>query len=111
MIELLPAITKSLFHVAAGTQAVQCPGGVVCDTGLPVVGATSSNLQAALQIVFGIIGVAAVIVVVFGGFQFVTAQGDTQKVAQARKTVLYAVIGLGVAVSAEVIVTFVLDKL
>ena len=100
-----------LSHLAAGTQFVQCPGGGTCDTGLPVVGATSNNLQSAIQIVFGIIGVVAVIMVVYGGLQFVMAQGDTQSVAKARKTLMYALIGLGVSVSAEIIVTFVVDKL
>jgi hypothetical protein len=43
--------------------------------------------------------------------QLVLSQGDPKSAAQARQTIIYAVIGLVVAISAEVIVTFVIDKL
>ena len=61
-----------------------------------------------LNVVVGIIAVMAVIVVIIGGVFFVTSQGDAGKVARARNTILYGVIGLVVALLAFAIVNFVL---
>jgi hypothetical protein len=82
-----------------------------CSTGLPTAGASTSNLQGLLQIVLGIFAVIAVLVIVIESFNFVISQGDPQKVAKARSTILYALVGLVVAVSAELIVTLVLGHL
>jgi hypothetical protein len=106
MIQLLQGMFS---HVAAATA--NCGTGGTCDTGLPGTQASAANLHAALQVVFGIISVVAVIIVIIGGLQFVIALGDSQAIAKARKTIIYALVGLGISVSAEVIVTFVLNKI
>ena len=82
-----------------------------CSTGLPTVSANETTLQIALQLAFGVIGAITVIIVMFGAFKFVTANGNPQEAANARKTILFALIGLAVCVSAELIVTFVLKGL
>lgn len=69
--------------------------------------APSVYIQTGLQIVFGILGAVALLVIVLSGLRYMLAQGDPGKVAQARSTILYAVIGLVVALSAFSIVTFV----
>src|SRR5260370_35470729 len=102
-------LTPFVIHVAA-SAGVGCVNGSTCDTGLPKVNATPTNLQSGVAAVFATIGVVSVVMVVIGGLQFVLAQGDPQAVARARMTIIYAVIGLAVAVSAEVIVAFVLNK-
>ena len=81
------------------------------NTGLPSVQAGKSQVDTALQIVFGVIGAMALIFIIIGGIQFVTSQGDPQSANKARNTILYSVVGLVVALSAEVIVTFVLGKI
>lgn len=58
-----------------------------------------------------IIGIVAVVMIIFGGFQYLTSAGDPQKAGKARNTILYSVIGLLVAVFAFAIVNFVLDNL
>jgi len=56
------------------------------------------------------IGLAAVIMIMVGGFKYVTANGDSGNVSSAKNTIIYAVIGLVIAVFAQVLVKFVLDK-
>jgi len=103
-------LTYGILHMVA-TATTQCPdGGGTCDTGLPQVNATSSSLQSIMQIVIGIAGSIAVVMIVMGGLQFITAQGDPSGVAKARKTLLFAVVGLVVAILAEAIITFVVSK-
>ena len=65
----------------------------------------------AVQIFVIIIGITAVIVIVIGGFQFVTSGGNPDKVATARRMIIYAAVGLIVAALAQLIVIFVLSKL
>lgn len=67
-----------------------------------------SALQTALSIIFAISGSVALLVIVIGGFRYILAHGDSNAVAQARNTILYAVIGLVVSLAAFSIVTFVI---
>ncbi|MBQ8996570.1 hypothetical protein IJ095_00875 [Candidatus Saccharibacteria bacterium] len=58
-----------------------------------------------------IVGILAVVMVIFGGVQYTTSAGDQAKVTKAKNTILYGLIGLIVAVLAYAIVQFVIDKL
>jgi hypothetical protein len=59
--------------------------------------------------IFG--GVAAVIVLVVGGFRYVTSNGDAEQVAQAKRTIIYALIGLIVIALGSSIVNFVIFRI
>ena len=96
---------------AVATATTFCPGGGSCDTGLPTAQATSGQLQSLMQVVFGVAGGIAVVMIVVGALRFVTAQGDPQGSAQARKILVFALVGLIISLLAEAIVTFVLKKL
>ncbi|MEO5627556.1 MAG: MMCAP2_0565 family pilin-like conjugal transfer protein [Candidatus Saccharimonadales bacterium] len=72
---------------------------------------SSVQIQGVLQIVFGVTGAIALLIVTIAGFQYTLSQGDPQKTAKAKDTILYAVIGLVISMSAFGIVTFVVDKL
>lgn len=60
-----------------------------------------------MQFALGILGGIAVIMIVFGGIRFATSAGDASSVASAKKIILYAVVGLVVALLAGAIVTFI----
>lgn len=84
---------------------------ITCSTGLPQVNASTGALGTILQIVIGTLAALTVLIIVIAGYRFVEAQGDPQAVTKARSTMIYALIGLIVCVSAEVIVGFTLNKL
>lgn len=63
-----------------------------------------------INLLFFIIGVIAVIMIIIGGIRYSTSNGDSSQVQSAKNTVLYAVIGLVVAILAFAIVGFVLDR-
>jgi len=75
---------------------------------LPTINANQHTINLLLQVFFGVVGALAILFVVIGGFRYVISDGDPQKIEQAKKTILYAVIGLVVAISGEAIVTYVL---
>lgn len=57
-----------------------------------------------------IVGIVSVIMIIYGGFRYVTSGGDSGNVSSAKNTIIYAVIGLVVVALAQFIVQFVLDK-
>ncbi len=67
-------------------------------------------IKSIVDILSVIIGIIAVIFVIIGGFKFITSGGDSGKVASARSTVIYAIVGLIVVALAQVLVRFVLNK-
>lgn len=99
---------SALLRFAVDTST-SCTGSGFC-TNLPQAAGNSSNLHALLQVVFAIFGALAVLMIVIASLNFVNAEGDSSKVAKARSTIIYALVGLVVSLSAEVIVTFVLGK-
>jgi hypothetical protein len=48
--------------------------------------------------------------IIIGGLRYVAAQGNPQDASKARGTIIYAVIGLVLALAAEAIVTFTLGN-
>ena len=61
-----------------------------------------------INVIIGVVGIVSVIFIVIGGLSYVTSAGDPGKTKKAKDTILYAIIGLIVAVLAFAIVNFVL---
>ena len=78
---------------------------------LPHVAANSASIQTILGIVFGIIGALALLVITVSGLRYITSAGDPEKTAKAKNGIIYALVGLVVAISAEAIVAFVVGRL
>jgi hypothetical protein len=57
-----------------------------------------------------IIGIAAVIVLMIQGFRFIVSGGDPASINGARNGILYACVGLVVAIAAQLIVHLVIAK-
>ncbi len=80
-------------------------------TTLPNTGATGDvakdSIPEILRIVFGISGSIALLIIVISGLRYILASGDPARMAQAKKGILYAVLGLVIALSGYSIVTFV----
>lgn len=57
-----------------------------------------------------VIGAIAVIMIIYGGFRYITSGGSSEGVGAAKNTLIYAIIGLIVVALAQVIVQFVLTQ-
>lgn len=64
-------------------------------------------INALLMVLAGI----SVAMIVIGGFQFTLSNGDPARVKKARMTILYAVVGLILAVASSVIVAYISNSL
>jgi hypothetical protein len=82
-----------------------------CLTNLPQVNADGSALTTILSIVFGTISAVAMIIIIVQSLRFVLSSGEPEKAAEARKGIIYALIGLVISLSANVIVVFVLKDI
>ena len=63
-----------------------------------------------INVVLGLLGVVAVVVIILSGVQIATANGDPGKVKKGTQAIMYAVVGLIVALLAFAIVNFVLNN-
>ncbi len=56
------------------------------------------------------LGVVAVVMFIVGALKYMTSGGDANAVASAKKTILYALVGLVLTVLSQVIIRYVLYK-
>lgn len=68
-------------------------------------------LMKATNIVTIVVGIASVIMIIVGGIKYATSSGDSGNVNSAKNTILYAIIGLIIAMVARSIVGFVIGRL
>ena len=61
-----------------------------------------------VNVLLWFVGVLSVIMLIVGGLKYVLSAGDPKGVAAAKSTIIYAIIGLVVAVLAYAIVKFVI---
>ena len=63
-----------------------------------------------INVVIGVLGVVAVAVVIYGGFLFLTAQGDPGKIKKGKDSITWGIIGLIIALLSWSIINFVLSS-
>lgn len=77
-------------------------------------GNAGTNLEGTISTVVNILsaaaGVAAVIMIIIGGFRYVTSAGNAETAKNARNTLVYAVVGLIIVALAQLVVHFVLTQ-
>ena len=104
---------------AVPAMAVDCPGGLDCITeGIKNTGmentAGANNLpdvvKNIINVILYIIGVLSVAFIIYGGIKYSMSAGDAAKVKSAKDTLMYAIIGLIVAILAYAIVNFVITS-
>jgi len=64
-----------------------------------------------IRVALGFLGVVAVVIVLYGGFKWMVAGGNDEKVGEAKKLIISGIIGLAIILSAYAITTFVITNL
>ncbi|MGZ6005343.1 MAG: hypothetical protein ACXWLH_04300 [Candidatus Saccharimonadales bacterium] len=105
--------------MAIASAATPCPSG--SDPAGQVIGGikqtgndcSTSGVSNLLSTIVGIIsfvaGAAAVIMVILAGFKYITSGGDSAKIGSAKGTLIYALVGVAIAVLAQILVHFVIN--
>jgi hypothetical protein len=56
-----------------------------------------------------IVGIIAVLFIIYGGFKYITSGGDSNNVSGAKNTLIYAIVGLIIVAMAQFIVRYVFN--
>jgi predicted benzoate:H+ symporter BenE len=72
--------------------------------------AGQADITNVLSIVFAVLGGISVIMIIIGGIKYAGSQGDPAGTAKAKNTIIYAIIGVVVAIFAVTIVQFTIGK-
>lgn len=63
------------------------------------------------SVALGVIGAVSVIMLIWGGLRYIISGGDSKKITDAKNTILYAIIGLIIAILSYAIINFVLNSI
>jgi hypothetical protein len=74
-----------------------------------VIYGSNSLLVKATNFIALIAGIAATILIVIGGIQYVTSGGSPESAGNAKRTIIYSLIGIAVIVLAKFIVQYVVN--
>lgn len=64
-----------------------------------------------IRVAMGLLGIVAVVIVLIGGFTWMTAGGNEEKVGEAKKWIFAGIVGLAIILSAYAIASFVINNL
>jgi Type IV secretion system pilin len=99
----LMTVMPNYAHASTATDQIQ--------SGVNSVGGDSvslgSRIGQVVNILLYILGSIAVLMIVIGGIRYTTSNGDSSQIKGAKDTIMYAVVGLVVAIMAYAIVNFV----
>lgn len=95
---------------ALAAPADQVQGGVNSVGGNDAGGSLNDGIKNIINVLLYVIGSIAVIMIVIGGLRYVLSGGDSSSTKGAKDTILYAVVGLVVAIFAYAIVNFVVTS-
>ncbi len=96
------------FNILGNSTALTPPTATACTntrSDIPLV------LLAIIDDLLRIAGLVAVGFIIFAAFRYVTSQGNPENSAKAQNTILYALVGLVIAISAIAVVTYIGNSL
>jgi uncharacterized membrane protein YidH (DUF202 family) len=101
---------------ATGVFKNSCVAGAgdatVCkSTGADPLTTNNGIIHKATQVISVLAGIAAVLTIVWGGIQYITSEGNPEEVSKAKKTIIYAIVGIVVIVVAQSIINFVIRRI
>lgn len=111
---------KKFYNKIVGLALLTVPTTVFAQTGIePTVQPTNLPTEADFgtlltQVInwfLGLVGLIAVLMLIFGGYRYLTAGGNDDAVTKAKNTILYAIIGIVVVILSYAIVATITNAL
>lgn len=81
------------------------------DKGLNTTGGNAPVVVNVINVALGILGGLAVVMLIVGALRYVLSQGDSGKIAQAKSTIIYSVVGIVLAIFSYAIVAYIADNI
>lgn len=104
-----PAILPNNNQVAYADAKTQIQSGLKAAGG-DTKDTSGTLITKLINVMLFIIGVLSVIMIIYGGIIYVISAGDSGRVSKAKNTIMYAIVGLIVALLAYAIVNFVITR-
>lgn len=131
MLGILPGIKKGLKNMKKGLIKVavflaifslvivpQIASAITLDVGINYATATGlgtkdirETIASIINVAMGLLGIVAVVIILLGGFKWMTAAGADEKVKEAKKLLTAGVIGLVIILTAYAIANFVVASI
>jgi len=70
-----------------------------------------TTIATIINVALSLLGVVVLVIIIYGGFLWMTAGGNDEKVGEAKKWIFGGIIGLVIILSAYAIASFVITKL
>jgi hypothetical protein len=86
------------------------PQNIGGELGLPQ-GDIRVTIARIIRVAMGLIGIVMVVLIIYGGFLWMTAGGNDDQIGTAKKIITAAVIGLAIVLSAWALTNFIIDQL
>jgi len=77
----------------------------------PLPSTSPDLIENIVYVAFGVLGGISLIILVWAGMKYTLSSGDPSKTAEAKNQIIYAAIGIAVALSATSIVAFAGSRL
>ena len=103
---LVPSYVNAADPKTPASKVIEGVNGVGGATG----GTLGPQLTIVINVLLFILGAIAVIMIVIGGIRYTTSNGDSSNIKAAKDTILYAVVGLVIAMLAYAIVNFIVKS-
>jgi Type IV secretion system pilin len=113
VVPALPAFAQTDCPTTSGGQNLNLTSGANCAKGTGQqtdLFGQSGVFKRITDVMLFLIGAISVIMLILGGVRYVLSGGEQAKVAEAKNTILYAVIGVVVAILAYAVVNFVVSS-
>jgi len=81
-----------------------------CGSGSTITTGIGNLATEVVNILSVVVGIVAVIFLIYGGFRYITSGGESSNVSNAKNTLIYAVVGLVIVALAQLIVHWVLNS-
>lgn len=112
-INVLLPMTASAADCATTKGTMNITNGAGCSqgTGVPTeLFGTGGMFTTIANVALYIIGAVSVLMLIYGGIRYTISGGETASVTAAKNTILYAIVGIVVALLAYAIVNFVITS-
>jgi Zn-dependent protease with chaperone function len=70
-----------------------------------------STIGSLINVALTFLGVVAVVIILLGGFKWMTAGGNDEKVGEAKRLIVAGIIGMAIILSAYAIASFVISSI
>lgn len=101
-------VCSGINTVVEGGDAVS--GNTDCTGGEDGSDTLAKTINSVINLFSLVVGAASVIMIIYGGFKYITSGGSDDATKSAKNTILYALVGLIIVLLAQTIVKFVFSK-